>query len=119
MEIKADVNETSKSIVDGLKNHVAAPYILVLSVLLICSGFSSLITYLVFQYSDNSNKYISESFKNQLEIASQEIKKFNENISITNMSLSKIKDEQSEVQITIKDHERRLIKIEANEEKNK
>ena len=125
MEIKADVSETSKSIVDGLKNPIAAPYILIFLMSLLCAGFSSLITYFVFQYSDHSNKYISESFTNQLAIANQEIKKFNENISVTNNALSQLKDQftdfkamQSELQTAIKDHEKRLIKIETQENIN-
>ncbi len=125
MEIKADVSETSEKLVDGFKNPVAAPYLLFFLMSLLCAGFASLITYIVFQYSDHKDKYYSESFANQLAIANQQVKQFNENISITNSVLTQLKDQfsdfkvnQLELQNTIKDHEKRLIKIETKEHIN-
>ncbi len=122
MEIKADIAETSEKIVDGLKNPYSAPYTLIFLISLICGGFTSLITFFVFQYSDHKDKYFSESFATQLNIANQQVKLFNENISATNSALILLKDQftdfkiiQSEIQNTIKDHEKRLIKIESKE----
>jgi septal ring factor EnvC (AmiA/AmiB activator) len=83
---------------------------------------SSLVTYFGFQLTGQNNKYYSESLTNQLQVANQQVKQFNENISVTNIALSQLKEQfsdfklmQSEIQNSIKDHEKRLIKIEVKE----
>jgi septal ring factor EnvC (AmiA/AmiB activator) len=119
MQFKGNFEKTSKAFVDGFKHPHAAPYLLFFLMSLLCAGVASLITYFVFQYSDHRDKYLSESFTNQLSIANQQVRQFNENISNTNIALSQLKDQfndfksmQSELQSLIKDHEKRLMKIE-------
>ncbi|RDB37393.1 MAG: hypothetical protein DCC88_00260 [Spirobacillus cienkowskii] len=119
VDIKNSLGETCKEVVSGLSKESSSPYLLIFLLVLFCVGFSSLVTYLVFQNSGQSNKFYSEQLFSQIQIANQQVKQFNENIAVTNIALSQLKEQfsdfkimQSEIQNSIKDHEKRLIKIE-------
>lgn len=122
VDLKEDFVATGKEIVTRLSSERSSPYLLIFLLVLVCVGFSSLLTYLVFQNSGQNNKYYSDSLTTQLQVANQQVKQFNENISITNTALAQLKEQftdfksmQSELQSSVKDHEKRLIKIEVRE----
>ncbi|WP_186650141.1 hypothetical protein [Fluviispira vulneris] len=118
-DLKDEIAGTGKQLVNSLSNNHASPFLLMFLLVLLSVGFSSLLTYLVFQNSGQSNKYYSDSLTTQLQVANQQVKQFNENITVTNAALTQLKEQfsdfkimQADLQNSIKDHERRLIKIE-------
>ena len=118
-ESKEDIAAAVREFFVAIKS---SPNAMILLLVFVCVGSSSLVTYFGFQLTGQNNKYYSESLTNQLQVANQQVKQFNENISITNIALSQLKEQfsdfklmQSEIQNSIKDHEKRLIKIEVKE----
>ena len=57
MEIKADIAETSEKNCEWIKNPYSAPYTFNCFNFINLWRFTSLITFLVFQYSDHKDKY--------------------------------------------------------------
>lgn len=120
-EIKEDIATTAKELVTGLSSE-KSPYLLIFLLVLICVGFSSLVTFFVFQGSSQSNKYYSESLTSQLQIANQQVKQFNETIMLTNTALITLKEKfedhmslEQDMQKIVKDHEKRILKLEVKE----
>lgn len=104
-ESKEDIAAAVREFFIAIKS---SPNTMILLLVLVCVGFSSLVTYLVFQNSGQNSKYYSESLMNQLQVANQQVKQFNENISVTNIALSQLKEQfsdfksmQSEIQSSI------------------
>ncbi len=121
-DLKEDIASATKEVVAGFSNEKSAPFLLIFLLVFICVGFFSLVTYFVFQNSGQNNKYYLDSITTNAQAANNEVKVLTENISTAKSEFSAFRSElkdyknaQTEIQNSIKDHEKRLIKIEVKE----
>ncbi len=107
MEIKTELNvaETAKSVVSGFQNKETAPYFY---------SFIMTVTFIA------CGSFFGFLFLNKLDSISEKIQKSNDNVNImqnimerNKIEVEEIKSYQKEIEITQKDHEKRIIKIES------
>ena len=119
MEVNVDAGEVSKNVTDGLKNERTAPYYLFAIIFVFSFALSAFSAYIVIKLMEQSNKNYSDTLNAQLQTATQQVKQFNETIAITNVALIQLKEQfnefkamQNQFQYEIRDHEKRLLKLE-------
>ncbi|APJ03951.1 hypothetical protein [Silvanigrella aquatica] len=120
-EFKNEAAGVTSSIVRGLGKKDTAPFVLMgLSIFLI-AGLSSLNIFLMFKFNeDDSQKIYIDSMTARWEGMLKQMGEFTKELSISNGSILQLKEQNidikqslSEVKKDVKDHERRLNKIES------
>lgn len=129
-DAKEDIAAATKEFVAGMGNEKTAPGIrsviyFIGSVILIIGVVYFTVPYFIQSNKNDAegNKYVIDSFNNQLKMTTDTVRQFdnsiatvNSNLGIIKSQLDETKSEQNNIKHTLNDHEKRISKLEVLEE---
>ena len=117
-----EIAETAREVISGFSNEKAAPWIMISIFGVICVALAYIFSPIykdLEQQKHESDKYIIDTFNSQLKNTTATIMKFDATLVNVNNNLSNLKTqiedtrtEQKNIRESIKEHERRLTRIE-------
>jgi hypothetical protein len=125
-KVDVDVAKTSNNLIKGFQNEKTAQLFLFAIIFAIFAGLISTIVYFYYKFSESSNNNSSHYFISNLDKANERVLEFTKSLSIAIESIDKtnsklqvqeeklsdLKSSQILVQEELKDHEKRIMKIE-------